>query len=352
MLYYSIDSPTKPHNIIIPNDSITFRGWMTNAAGTEVQLHVTQPSGKKIITATEKRPDVVSALAEQAPNTPELCGFNFDIHYEELADTENETEKKVTLAFSDGTLTSNIHDFSITQFTSMQWGGVNDIAKQTARADYKNVWNNLAAELTGAKFAVAGYTDDAEFHRTAVVQMEGFEKTVGIKQTDIFLEIGCGIGRIATILADRVAQWIGTDVSENMLKHAADNLKDKNNIKLVPTNGWDLAPIPSNSVDVVYCAVVFMHLDEWERFNYVCEAKRVLKPGGRLFINNFNLLSEEGWQLFLKTLVEYHPMERPPFIGKSSTRHELIAYLTRAGFDSIQTDETGLWVSAWGVLPG
>lgn len=70
------------------------------------------------------------------------------------------------------------------------------------------------------------------------------------------------------------------------------------NVRLVEISGFDLKPIADASVDVLYCTVVFMHLEEWDRYNYVLEAYRVLRPGGRIYIDNFSLCTEEGWSVF------------------------------------------------------
>jgi ubiquinone/menaquinone biosynthesis C-methylase UbiE len=136
-----------------------------------------------------------------------------------------------------------------------------------------------------------------------------------------------------------------------MLKHAAVRLAQHTNVEFQPISGWDLQPIASESIDVAYCTVVFMHLDEWERFGYVSEAFRVLRPGGRLYVDNINLLGEEGWKLFVSHARDYHPLERPPQISKCSTPQELYAYFTRAGFAGVRQRTSGLWVSTWGVKP-
>jgi len=102
---------------------------------------------------------------------------------------------------------------------------------------------------------------------------------------------------------------------------------------------------------VVYSTVVFMHLDEWERFRYVRDAARVLRPGGRLFVDNFNLLSDDGWALFEQHLA-LDPLARPAHAARSSTPPELAAYFARAGFADVRQHEVGMWILTWGVKGG
>jgi SAM-dependent methyltransferase len=132
-----------------------------------------------------------------------------------------------------------------------------------------------------------------------------------------------------------------------MLGHAARWTEENANVKLVEISGHDLQPIADNSVDAVYCTVVFMHLEEWDRYRYVCEAYRVLKPGGRFFCDNANLESEEGWGVFEAGLA-VPPASRPPHISRCSTVGELGRYLEKAGFHDVKTFTPGPWVIAHG----
>jgi SAM-dependent methyltransferase len=218
------------------------------------------------------------------------------------------------------------------------------------RSEYKAVWTAAARTLEDAKAAVAGPgLSDHDFSVVAAESREILQRTVGIGADDVVLEVGCGVGRVGRELAGHCREWIGCDVSPSMLAFARELLADSPNVRLVEISGFDLAPIEDASVDVVYCTVVFMHLDEWDRYGYVEEARRVLRPGGRLYVDNFNLCSDDGWSVF-ERLRAVAPADRPSQISKSSTPQELRTYLERAGFAGIEVLEDRPWVRVWGHL--
>jgi SAM-dependent methyltransferase len=220
------------------------------------------------------------------------------------------------------------------------------------RAAYQKVWDRSARNLTAARLAVAGYADDAEWNRSGIASAEHLTKVTSITSSDVVLEIGCGAGRVGAKLAPSCREWIGCDVSPNMLAFARTALDGLGytNTKLVQLNGIDLHGIPDASVDVVYCTAVFMHLDEWERYRYITDAKRVLRPGGRIYFDNFDLDSPQGWALF-EEVARLDPATRPPNVSRSSTGEELRTYVTRAGFEAIAIDRYPLWVTVTGRKP-
>ena len=200
---------------------------------------------------------------------------------------------------------------------------------------------------------VSGYTDEDKFHAAAEDTLDILRETVGIRPGDIFLEIGCGVGRVGRVLSPFVKQWIGCDVSANMLRLAGRRLLGLDNVRLQEISGYDLSPIADNSVDVGYTTVVFMHLEEWDRFNYILEAKRVLKPGGRFYCDNVDLASEKGWAVFEESRRTFKPQERPAQISKCSTQPEIETFLKHAGFADVRVEgRLDFWVYGWGVKPG
>ncbi len=219
------------------------------------------------------------------------------------------------------------------------------------RADYKQTWDRMAGSEDDAKVAVAGYTDEHRLAATADVFLDRLRRTVGIRPTDTVLDIGAGVGRVGRVVAPLCKEWIGADVSENMLAHLRRRLRHLSNVRTLALNGYDLAGVADASVDLVYCTVVFMHLEEWERYRYVREAFRVLRPGGRLLVDNFSLVAEHGWALF-EQILAIPPMGRPTQVSKSSTPQELEAYLRRAGFRDISQELGDLWITTYGVKPG
>lgn len=221
------------------------------------------------------------------------------------------------------------------------------------RGDYKSVWNSLVGSKREAYLYVAGHTDEDKFHDDAEDTLDILRDTVGVRADDVFLEIGCGIGRVGRVLSPFVREWIGCDVSANMLGLAARRLLGLTNTRLQEISGYDLQPMPDASVDVVYTTVVFMHLEEWDRYNYVLEAIRVLKPGGRFYCDNVDLASSAGWAVFEASRSQFKADERPAQISKCSTKPEIETYLNRAGFTEVRVEgRLDFWVYGWGVKPG
>jgi SAM-dependent methyltransferase len=202
------------------------------------------------------------------------------------------------------------------------------------RSAYKSVWDKQAKDSDVAWLAVAGHTDEATLDLTARGTIDILRRTVGIGANDVILEIGCGIGRVGKPLSRECLHWFGADISGAMLGHAAARLADRPNTTLVELATVGLQEFPVDSLDLVYCTIVFMHLFEWDRYRYVQEAFRVLRPGGRCYFDNFPLDTEHGWKVFSESAS--YPLERrPAHLSMSSTREELRVYLTKAGFSEV-----------------
>jgi SAM-dependent methyltransferase len=219
-----------------------------------------------------------------------------------------------------------------------------------ARSEYKKVWSALSTTGDQAKLHVIGVTDEDALRATGEETLRFLQESVGIRKDDVVLEIGCGIGRVGRVVAPLCRKWIGCDVASNMLSLAAERLQNLPNVELKEISGYDLKGVEDASADVVYCTVVFMHLESWDRYNYILEAFRVLRPNGRIYVDNINLCSDGGWKVF-ETHRAMLPASRPPHITQNSTPQEIETYLTRAGFRDVRIRTDDDWIRASGIKP-
>lgn len=215
---------------------------------------------------------------------------------------------------------------------------------------YGSVWDRASRNLHNARLSVAGDADQDEWDRSGEDTASHIATRLGISAGHQVLEVGCGAGRVGDKLAPRCGHWTGADVSQNMLGHARNALQRHRNVSFVHLNGFDLTGVADASMDAVYCTAVFMHLDEWDRYRYVAEFFRVLRPAGRVYFDNFDLRSPDGWKLFTE-MATLDVAMRPPNVSKASTAQELTWYAEQAGFADIASDTGTLWLTVIGRKP-
>jgi SAM-dependent methyltransferase len=319
---------------------LTVRGWALSTDGARVEVSV-EIDDRAVWTGEPSAPrgDLESLFPGVA--SAATSGFSLQLDADALPDVAEAT--LVVRARRPGTRDSReIGRSVITRHAHLEQG--------FTRSAYGQVWDEVSQTADAARVAVSGTADDAEWARSGEATAGDIVALAAVRPTDDVLEVGCGAGRIGRFLAPACRQWTGGDVSRNMLHFAAQALADLPNVSTVVLNGYDLTGVADRSQDVVYCSGVFMHLDEWERYRYVLDARRVLRPGGRLYVDNFNLLEPEGWALFMEHFRQ-DPSKRPANVSRHSTPQELERYMAQAGYEQVRLRTGGLWVTAVGTAP-
>jgi len=219
------------------------------------------------------------------------------------------------------------------------------------RRQYANPWDELPSSPDDARAAVAGPKDEQEFRTSANETIQNLLDLVHIRQDDKVLEVGCGIGRIGEALAKYCASWTGADISVNMLGHACKRLRGLNNIRLVHLRRVGLAEFENRCFDAAYFTDTLMHVDAMDQWQYVKDTFRVLRPGGRIFLDIIDVESEAGWEMFTRDATRYRQVEPPPYTPRFSTASELQIYLQRAGFEKVQVHHRSPLVIVTGTKP-
>jgi SAM-dependent methyltransferase len=159
------------------------------------------------------------------------------------------------------------------------------MAERDVLEEMRADWNARARE--DAHYYVAfgrREQDEEEFFRTAADVVRGLSiELKRLRAPRRALEIGCGPGRLMRPMSRYFEEIHGVDVSDEMVRLAREKLRDVVNARVHANSGGDLALFPDDYLDFVYSYAVFQHIPSREVvFNYLREARRVLRPGGVL----------------------------------------------------------------------
>ena len=149
------------------------------------------------------------------------------------------------------------------------------------------------------------------------------------------LDVGCGTGTLAIAAKRRVGPTgsvYGIDASLEMLGRA-DKKARKFGLEVLFRNGLaEALPFPNAHFDAVLNTVMLHHLPGKTRKQCAAEIKRVLKPGGRVLVVDF-----EGFSNQKRTFLSH--FHRPH--GHVS-RSDIINLLSKAGLNPIESGPIGI----------
>src|SRR5215203_1079648 len=142
-----------------------------------------------------------------------------------------------------------------------------------------------------AKLAVGG-----EFDATGRLMREILIHH-GLRTHDYVIDVGCGSGRLAKPLAEYLTgNYLGIDVVPELVNYARE-LVARPEWRFESASGLTI-PEQDEKADMVCFFSVLTHLLHEESFIYLREAKRVLKPGGKIVLSFLDFRIGAHWDIF------------------------------------------------------
>lgn len=202
---------------------------------------------------------------------------------------------------------------------------------------YKELWNSKAGDLLSATSAVDGSTSEEVLQHTGRFAARQVRAALDISPLDAVMELGCGVGRIGRELAPDCGEWLGVDISDNMIEHARTRMNHLANARFEQLSRTSLDMVGTGIIDKAYSLAVLFHMDKEDLYLYLQELHRVLGAGGMVFVETWNLAHPVGWRRW-----EYEPrvwsgsdQSRRKDVGRNQfcTPDEFELYIRNAGFE-------------------
>ncbi len=183
----------------------------------------------------------------------------------------------------------------------------------------------LAVGKDPEHLSVEDLTPVDHFHTLGPSATAGLADAAGLREGEVVLDVGSGLGGPARMLAARYGCLVtGLDLTPEFCTAAGElNRRVGLQDRIVIQEGNALAlPFPENSFDVVWTMHVSMNIAD--KAGLFDQFARVLKPGGRLAF--FDLIAGAGDPIFPL------PWADEPSINHLVAEDELRTLLSAAGF--------------------
>jgi ubiquinone/menaquinone biosynthesis C-methylase UbiE len=166
---------------------------------------------------------------------------------------------------------------------------------------------------------------------------EALMHAAGVQPGQHVLDVGCGTGYFARLLAETVGSnglVIGVDASPEMIRYASNQALYSRNCQFQIGTAEALS-LPSGQFDAVVSSLFMHHLPLELQLAALREMWRVLRPGGTLLIAEAHVPRAFGWQ-FLARLHGYDRM--------AQAVPDLERMIADAEFEQVRGGEAPPWL--------
>ena len=221
---------------------------------------------------------------------------------------------------------------------------------------YHAFWEQAARTPESALLAVDGSADESILQATGRWTAAQVAQALLLQPDDQVLELGCGVGRIGRELAPQCRSWHGVDIAANMLTVAKQRTSHLSNVAFQHLHRTSLSMFADASFDKAYAVAVLIHLDKEDVFLYLREVTRILRPGGLVYFDTWNLAHAVGWQRWMLEVEQWAGTDQ---VGRKDVArnqfcvpYELQLYIQHAGLREVMCLADSPWIQMIAVKPG
>lgn len=216
------------------------------------------------------------------------------------------------------------------------WNAVNDLKELPGR---------IVGKRPAQPFRIMHNVGGGDYHAIGRHYVALMERQAGLSAGDHVLDIGCGTGRVAAPLIERLGpegSYTGFDVSRRAIdwarKHVADEHGgvrfvhvDLGNSEYNKAGRLDASKFPfpaqDDEVDIALATSLYSHLMPEEAAHFLKETGRVLKPGGRALLTAF-LMTSDGFERVGNgnAQMAFEPLGDHAYTTEPGTPEEAIAF--------------------------
>jgi SAM-dependent methyltransferase len=158
-----------------------------------------------------------------------------------------------------------------------------------------------------------------QFEAFGVVEMQML-RFYGLQPEGMLIDVGCGSGRLAIPLSrHHPGGYLGTDLVDDLAAYARRACA-RPDWRFEVVSGLTI-PASAESADMVCFFSVFTHLLHEQTYLYLEEARRVLKPGGRIVFSFLEFTIPSHWVIFEGTVQD----------ARNANQHPLNVFIDRDG---------------------
>lgn len=158
----------------------------------------------------------------------------------------------------------------------------------------------------------------------------------GLSRTDTVIDVGCGSGRLAYQLKDDLSGlYIGLDVVPELFAYA-EKICGRPDWRFYAAPGLSI-PEPDNYADFICFFSVFTHLLHEQSFKYLEDARRVIKPGGKIIFSYLEFAIPSHWHIFEGCLSNIHHTDT--VLNQFISRDAIQAWATHLNLSVIEISD-------------